>query len=269
VNVRTCETPIVDDPAGLFYVDVLARLEECGVPFLVGGAHAYACYSHVERGTKDFDVFLKPDDVPRALAALNGHEGWRTELPFPHWLAKVHNEPYFMDLIFGSGNGVAVVDDEWFAHAPEHDVLGRRLRVCPPEEIIWSKAFIQERERFDGAEVLHLVWTIGPALDWQRLLGRFGDHWAVLLAHIVLFRFVYPDRRDHIPEWVVVELLRRFNAQREEPENRVCNGTLLSREHYLSDIRELGYRDGRLAPLGTMTAGDAEIWTDAIPRKDQ
>ena len=36
-------------------------------------------------------------------------------------------------------------------------VLDKEVKLCPPEEIIWSKSFIMERERFDGADINHLL----------------------------------------------------------------------------------------------------------------
>jgi hypothetical protein len=42
--------------------------------------------------------------------------------------------------------------------------------------MIWSKAFIMERERFDGADVMHLIHENANRLDWNRLLERFGQH---------------------------------------------------------------------------------------------
>ena len=46
----------------------------------------------------------------------------------------------------------------------------------------------------------------------------------------------------------------------------VCRGTLLSREQYLVDLEQLGYRDGRLDdPVVRMTAEDVARWTAAIP----
>jgi hypothetical protein len=133
--------------------------------------------------------------------------------------------------------------------------------------MIWSKAFIQERERFDGADVLHLFHALGPALDWPRILDRFGEHWPVLFGHVVLFGYVYPDRRDAIPEWVVNALTSRFASAR-EPRSHVCRGTLLSREQYLSDLNQQGYEDARLRPRGAMTREEIAIWTDAIGEHD-
>jgi hypothetical protein len=45
--------------------------------------------------------------------------------------------------------------------------------------MIWSKAFVMERERFDGADVAHLLRSMGPRLDWDRILRRFDRYWEV------------------------------------------------------------------------------------------
>jgi hypothetical protein len=262
--METSTARAILDPAATFYMEALHRLHETGIPFLIGGALAFSHYSKIPRETKDIDVFVKPSDCPRVLETFAG-AGYRTEVPFPHWLGKVWQGGYFMDVIFGSGNGVARVDDLWFEHAPKADVLGLLARVSPVEEMIWSKAFIQERERFDGADVLHLLRETGPSLDWPRLLMRFADHWRVLLSHLILFGFVYPDKRQVVPAWVMDELIRRLAASRPNSNNDVCYGTLLSREQYLHDLDRLKYRDSRAEPLGLMTAQEIEIWTAAIP----
>jgi hypothetical protein len=75
---------------------------------------------------------------------------------------------------------------------------------------------------------------------------------------------VYPDKRQNVPLWVMEELLRRLTASRPNLQNDVCYGTLLSREQYLHDVEAWKYRDGREAPLGSMTKEEIEIWTDAI-----
>ena len=88
----------------------MARMRAADIPFLVGGAFAYSRYSGIHRGTKDLDVFLRPEDVPRTLALFE-RSGYRSELTFPHWLAKVSCDELFIDFIFSSGNGIARVDD--------------------------------------------------------------------------------------------------------------------------------------------------------------
>jgi hypothetical protein len=254
------------DPAADFYIGALRTLQQIGIPFLIGGAFAFSHYSKVPRDTKDIDVFVKPDDCLRVLDAFRSL-GYTTEVAFPHWLGKIHDGDHLIDVVFSSGNAVARVDDLWFEHAPKTNLLGLIVRLCPPEEMIWSKAFIQERERFDGADVVHLLRETGPSLDWPRLMMRFGDHWRVLLSHVILFGFVYPDKRQNIPDWVMDELVRRLSVSRPNLQNDVCYGTLLSREQYLHDIENLKYRDSRLAPHGTMTTEEVDMWTAAIQKK--
>jgi hypothetical protein len=248
-----------------FYRRSLAALDEAGVPFLVGGAYAFERYTGIARHTKDFDIFVHPRDVERALRTLAG-AGCETELPFPHWLGKARRGDDYVDVIFSSGNGVAAVDDDWFHHSVEATVFEHRVRLIPAEEMIWSKAFIMERERFDGADVAHILRASAEGLDWPRLVARFGDGWRVLLAHVVMFGFVYPGERHRIPRGVLSELSTRL--QRElgapDPGGRVCRGTLLSRAQYLVDVECWGYRDPRLAPHGNLTLREAEIWTAGI-----
>jgi hypothetical protein len=265
--MNASDSPDLTQSRIAFYTDALRLLDASGIPYLVGGTFAFSRYTKIGRETKDLDVFLRPSDVERTLRAFGG-AGYRAELPYPHWLGKVSRGEDFIDVVFASGNGVAQVDDEWFTRAAESEVLGMRLRLCPLEEMIWSKAFVQERERFDGADVLHLIREAGRDLDWARLLDRFGDHWPVLLAHIVLFRYVYPDRRDYVPQAVVEDLARRVVEQRQDSSDRACYGTLLSRQQYLHDIERLGYVDARLPPRGTMTPAETAIWTAAIEQKE-
>lgn len=235
---------------------------------LVGGTYALSCYTGIARHSKDFDLFLRRDSLDEALAVLR-REGFETSVPFPHWLAKARRGDDFIDLIFRSGNGVSEVDDGWFQRAPEGDVLGVTARLVPAEEVLWTKAFIMERERFDGADVVHIIR--GYSLDWEDLMQRFEAHWRVLLAHLVLFGFVYPSERDRVPRWVMDRLVARLQVETHTPPpaERLCRGTLLSRAQYLVEVETWGYTDGRLEPDAGMTPEDVQHWTDAIDQADR
>jgi hypothetical protein len=264
----------VDDPHPVFdpadpvalecYRLALRALAAVGVEFLVGGAYALARHAGVARHTKDLDVFVRPRDRDAALAAL-ALGGFETEVTYTHWLAKARHGGHFIDVIYSSGNGLGVVDDGWFAHAAPDRVAGVPVHLCPAEEVIWHKAFVMERNRFDGADIAHVLRARGDRLDWRRLLDRFGPHWRVLYAHVVLFGFVYPAERDRVPTWVIDELAARFRAEAgAEPDDRTCGGTLLSATQYLPDVNGWGYRDPRLAPHGPLTADQLAAWLDGI-----
>ncbi|HEX6323036.1 MAG TPA: nucleotidyltransferase family protein [Vicinamibacterales bacterium] len=262
---RTPAIQAPDEATQAFYRRAIDLLDAAGVPFLVGGAYAFCQYTGIERHTKDFDLFLKRDEVERAMEVFRGH-GFEPEMRFEHWLGKVYGPgELFVDLIFSSGNGIAEVDDLWFEFATPGRVFDRDVKLCPPEEMIWSKAFIQERERFDGADVAHILKARADRMDWPRLIARFGQNWRVLYSHLVLFGYIYPDHRVLVPSWVMTELNTRLIEETTTavPVDRVCKGPILSRQQYLPDLAD-GYEDARLAPVGNMTEEQVAAWTEAI-----
>jgi hypothetical protein len=246
-----------------FYEDTLEILIKANIPFVVGGALALKLFAGIARDTKDLDIFLRRRDLDRAMDALVDR-GYEAEILYPHWLAKAWSGPYFVDFIFDSANGLCPVDDGWFEHAAHCSLWGNPVLVCPPEEMIVSKAFVMERERFDGADVYHLLEARGATLDWDRVLARFGDNWRVLLGHLIFFTFVYPRKRDAIPREIMEMLLERAKTDHAAEDVEVCRGTLLSREQYLVDLQERGYADARTAPWGAVSREDIQRWTEGI-----
>jgi len=252
------------DPRSLqFYRDAVTTMIEAGVQFLVGGAYAFSRYTGISRHTKDYDVFLTRSETDKAMEVLS-RAGYRTELTFPHWLGKAYNGDDFIDLIFGAGNGIATVDSLWFENAVDGESLGIPVKLCPAEEIIWSKAFIMERERFDGADVAHLLRARAKELDWTRLLTRFEPFPRVLLVHLILYGFIYPEARDDVPQWVMQKLMSELQQGELKGDEKICYGTLLSRGQYLIDVGRWGYRDARLEAPGTMSPEDITFWTSMI-----
>jgi hypothetical protein len=261
--------PVAEQPAETarhFYRRVLAALGDAGVPYLIGGGFAFSQYTGIQRYTKDLDIFVRPTDAEWTLATI-ADAGFRAEMVAPHWLGKAFAEDQsFIDVVFSSGNGVAVVDDEWFDHADQAQVLDVPVLLSPVEEMIWSKSFVLERERYDGADVAHLIRARGRGLDWERLFRRFDPHWQVLLSHVLLFRFAYPSERAVVPRWVLRGLMGRLHHELESdvPDRRVCQGTLLSARQYLPDVELWGYDDARLDPDVHMTAADIALLTSSI-----
>jgi hypothetical protein len=246
------------------YALALRGLNQGKAPYLVGGTYAFACYTQISRPTKDLDLFVMREDRDRVLEMLRAL-GWATQVAFPHWLSKAQRGSISIDVIHGAGNGIAMVDAEWFDHARASRVFGEPTRLAPPEEMIWSKAFVMEKYRYDGADVAHLLLRQGPTLDWKRLLRRFGRHWRVLFAHLVLFEFIYPGRRV-VPPDLFAALARRAAHEGGVREGEtVCQGVLLSRKQYRVDTERWGLRDARLDPDVAMTPGDIADWTTATP----
>jgi hypothetical protein len=248
-----------------FYRRAIDALREANAPFLVGGSYAFERYTGIARHSKDFDVFVRKDDLEHVLSVLQD-AGCRPEKTFPHWLAKAYDGEDWVDVIYGGGSGIATVDDEWFEHAVDGVVLGAPVRLIPAEEMIWSKAFVMERERYDGADVAHVLLRTGAHLDWKRLLRRFDPDWRVLMSYLVLFGYIYPSERGTVPTWVLDDLVGRLKqeAATPPPREKVYRGTVISRLQYLHDTREWGFEDVRLVDARiNMTPADVELWTRA------
>jgi len=231
------------------YKRALGALNDAGVPYVVAGAYAIYEHTGIYRQTKDLDLFCEPQAVVPAMEALK-QAGFRTRLEQGHWLAKALDDPYFVDVIYGMGNGLALIDSDWYAHSKPAILAATPVRVAPPEELIWHRLFINERHRHDMADIAHLILTRGHLMDWDRLLAKAAEHWPLLLSQVQMFRYVYPGYRDQIPVRVVKELLERAERDAMVPsaadrEHDTTRGTLISRFSFAIDVNEWGFRDLR------------------------
>lgn len=228
------------------YVHALSTLKEASVDFLISGALATHYYTAGWRNTKDLDLFLRPEDRDRALAVLSSTE-FNVEVTTPFWLAKAFSGEVMVDIITGFGNLVHQIDQSWFDAAVPCQILGIDTSVVSAADLIWAKAYVAGRERFDGADIAHMIRRSENRIDWERLLGRFGDHWDLLLLYLHYYRFVYPSARDRVPVWVMEELATRLQVDLKTPAepDHPFRGPLLDRYSYLVDIQHWGEIDPR------------------------
>ena len=229
------------------YKTALHALNRAGVPYVISGAYAIYEHTGIYRQTKDLDVFLQPDHMIQAAQVLSD-VGFKTRLEQPHWLAKAKQDPFFIDLIFGMGNGLKLIDSDWIDYSTPAILAATPVRVAPVEELIWHRLFISERHRHDMADILHLIQCRGQVLDWDRLVAKVGPHWRLLLGQLVTFTYVYPGYGDRIPKRILEDLLDRAKSelgQEQEPQPRITRGTLVSRFSFSIDVNEWGFRDLR------------------------
>lgn len=230
--------------AHAFYKEALDILNESGVRYMLGGAFAMFHYTGIYRDTKDLDIFCKPSDYPKILK-LFADKGFETHLYDVRWLCKVYRGDYFIDIIFDTVNNICRVDDSWFDHATKGRFVGTDILLLPPEELVWCKLYVDNRERFDGADVNHIWLKAGKNFDWKRLLFRMDPHWHILLAHLLMFQFCYPtDYHDIVPKWLFDELIRRAIEQYDLPPawEKVCRGPMIDQTQYEIDIKEWNYK---------------------------
>ncbi|HEV8048391.1 MAG TPA: nucleotidyltransferase [Terriglobales bacterium] len=236
--------------------EVLTALEREGIPYAVAGAFALLEHTGICRTTKDLDLFLTAESSSAAISFLQ-RRGFECEVCDPVWLAKVHRENFFVDLITGMSNATISVEDSWIRRARPASVLGIQTRVLAPEELLVSKLFVMRRERFDGADIAHIVYGTQGKLDWGRILQLAGEHWEMLLWALILFRYVYPAKSDYVPAVVWQELLAKFTKQISEPDRQArFRGSLIDDNMFAIDVNDWGlenlleeYRARRLSKI--------------------
>jgi hypothetical protein len=237
---------------------VLTALEREGIPYAVAGAFALLEHTGICRTTKDLDLFLTAENSSAAITFLQ-KRGFECEVCDPVWLAKVHRENFFVDLITGMSNASISVDDCWILRARPASVLGIQTRVLAPEELLVSKLFVTRRERFDGADIAHVIYGTKGKLDWGRILQLAGAHWEMLLWALILFHYVYPAKSDYVPARVWQDLLGRFTKQLSEPDRYAkFRGSLIDDNMFAIDVNDWGlenlleeYRARRLSSVAT------------------
>ena len=115
-------------------------------------------------------------------------------------------------------NGAIAVDDSWIERSQPAEIIGVETRVLRAEELLASKLFVTRRERFDGADIAHIIHSTQGKMDWDRILAIVGEHWEILLWTLILFRYVYPMHTDYVPFSLWSDLLTRYMQLVAKPE---------------------------------------------------
>lgn len=226
-----------------FYKDILRILAETDIRFMVGGTYALKEYTGINGSPKDLDLFCLPNDFPEILNLFSDH-GYKVEYTDARWLGKIFKDDRYTDIIFSSVNQVFYIDEDWYTHGTSGNLFGYQINYIPAEELLWSKIFVQNRERYDGADINHLILRYGERLDWERLWKRVETYWQIFYAHVILFQFVYPSEKKIIPAWLVKKLEEKLIAENNLPTSveKVCRGPLIDQTQYRTDIIDWGFK---------------------------
>jgi hypothetical protein len=239
VETSSVPVPIPKKQTRLFH-EVLALFESEHIHYAVAGAFALREHTGICRETKDLDLVLTPDSGRAALACLRRH-GFEYEIADPVWLYKAHRDSFFVDLILGMSNAVLMVDDSWIERASPAVIQEVETRVLAAEELLASKLFVTRRERFDGADIAHIIYRKRGKLDWDRVLSLIGSNWEILFWALVLFRYVYPAQTMYVPETVWSQLIARFHDAVFHPApGAKFRGSLIDDKMFAIDVKDWG-----------------------------
>jgi hypothetical protein len=176
--------------------------------------------------------------------------GFDVEIVDERWLARITRGELFVDVIYNMPTVTTHVTDEWFANAPKAELFGATVRLVPPTQFIWSKIFVADHHRYDGADVAHMILKRHEEIDWRQLLSHMELYWEVLLMALLNFRFIYPSEREVVPKWLMDELLERLRDQADlnGPGKKVCRGRIFSPRDFAIDVEQWGFSE----PVGNL-----------------
>ncbi|MGE0127379.1 MAG: nucleotidyltransferase [Blastocatellales bacterium] len=190
---------------GEIYREVISETRKRNLPFAIGGGFAINAYTGLQRNTKDLDIYVMPSDCEAMKEILTdvGMSDYSERLPYdPKWIYRGYYNGVIVDVIWAMANQVTSVDERWLTRGPIIEIENHRLRLLPPEELLWTKLYVIQRDRCDWPDVLNLIYSRGETMDWEHLLNRLGEDAALLAGVLTFFVWLCPGRARTLPDWL-------------------------------------------------------------------
>lgn len=163
--------------------DALDALGRARIPFLLIGGIGSAVYGR-DQGTRDIDVFVRPETARRVLEVLDAR-GFDTKEVAERWLSKATKDGVLVDVIFRSSRDI-LLGDEMLARSRVMPFRGREVPLAPPEDLIVMKACAMSEDTsrywYDAVSII-----AHSELDWDYLVARAREHGARRLISLLLF----------------------------------------------------------------------------------
>ena len=152
-----------------------AALRGADVPFLLGGSLASWARGGPET-RHDLDLMIRPEDVERAVAALE-EAGMRFEDPPEEWLVKVWDGDILVDLIHHPKG--TRVDDALIERGEVMSVLGMEMRVMALEDVLVTKLMALSEHSLRYESLLPIARALREQVDWADVRTRTAESpWA-------------------------------------------------------------------------------------------
>lgn len=163
--------------------EALEALSTADIPFLLIGGIGSAVYGR-DQGTRDIDVFVRPETARRVLEVLESR-GFETKEVAERWLAKAMRHGVLVDVIFRSTRDI-LLGDEMLDRSRVMPFRGRKVPLAPPEDLVVMKACAMSEDTsrywYDAVSII-----AHSELDWDYLVARAREHGARRLLSLLLF----------------------------------------------------------------------------------
>lgn len=187
------------------YQRVMQEATHRGIKFALAGAFATATHTGRFRDTNDLVFYILPDEREEVMRLTQqiGLRDFYDECPYDRSRTyRATDGKVILEAIWTMRNHRASVDAEWLERSLEVEVRGMRVRIAPPEEMIWPKLYVIMRERCDWPDILNYFYVCAGGLDWRHLLDRLGEDKPLLAGALEVFSWISPDRAANVPAWV-------------------------------------------------------------------
>lgn len=196
-------TTAVSPEQWAIYSEAIQAVRSAHVPFMLGGGFALAAFTGRWRDTKDIDFYIQPADREQVVQALSraGFADYYGERPYDRkWIYRSIKSGVIVDIIWAMANQRAQVDRIWFERAGTLELCGQHLLIIPPEELMWCKLYILQRDHCDWTDVFNLLYAMGPHLDWAHLLDRLEEDTPLLKALLQVYGWLCPKDIVKLPK---------------------------------------------------------------------
>ena len=221
------------------YQRVIAGSRAAGLRFAVGGGLAVGFYTGLWRESKDMDFYVLRKDagILQRILTEAGLVDYYDQLPYDRaWIYRSVRGKVIVDVIWAMANHKNEVDERWITRGPEMTIEGETIRIVPPEEIIWAKLYVLQRDRSDWPDVLNMISAQRKKLNWRHLLNRLGEDAPLLYAILTIFRWMCPDLAQDLPAWLRRELEKRRDPESFAPDICRRRAELLDRRGWFAPV---------------------------------
>jgi hypothetical protein len=164
-----------------------------------------AAYIGLVREHKDMDLYVLPEQRAEWIGLMNqlALEDYYAQAPYDRtWIYRAYQGEALVDVIWEMANHLAEVDEEWLTRGATVELEGLRLCLLPPEELIWTKLHVLQKDRCDWPDVLNLLYATSAQMDWGQLLARLGADTPLLTGALAVYGWLCPGAAQQVPGWV-------------------------------------------------------------------
>jgi hypothetical protein len=192
----------------LLYRGVMTAALDRRIPFAIGGGMAAMAYAGQLRDARDIDFYIQPENREAMIQVVldAGLLDYYDRAPYDrNWIFRGFRDDLIVDVMWAMANQRAQVDAQWLK-GPVVSVDGLTFRLLRPEETLWTKLYVLQRDRCDWPDAINMLHSIGAELDWDYLLGRTAEDTLLMAALVKVFGWICPDRYNELPPPVLERL---------------------------------------------------------------